>query len=133
MVKQKVKRKRRRWVPVFTYNDKDGAIEKIKTNGIWSKISTNVTGDGKRVYYRCNQVKRRGKQCPVGIQLLYHNESECVTMYKTGDEHVHLEPTFTGINEQSKLLIDELFKLKVKPKRILETLEEKGLPIPLRR
>ena len=54
-------------------------------------------------------------------------------MYETGDDHLHQEPKSTHINEQSKILIDELFKLEVKPKRILEKLEEKGLPVPLRK
>ncbi|CAF4458659.1 unnamed protein product, partial [Rotaria sp. Silwood2] len=53
-----VKRKKknmRQWVPSCTYNNKDGAINKIKNDGIWSKIHSNIISDGKRVYYRCNQ------------------------------------------------------------------------------
>ena len=54
-------------------------------------------------------------------------------MFETGSDHFDDELKSTGINQQSRLLIDELFKLKVKPKRMLETLEEKGLPVPLRK
>jgi hypothetical protein len=128
-----VKRKKknmRKWVPLCTYNNKDDVINKIKNDGIWSKTLTNITSEGKRVYYRCNQVKRRGKQCPASIHLLYHSENECVTMYKTEDDHLHHESRSIGINQKSKEVICELFKMKIKPKRILEILEEKGLPVP---
>ena len=132
-VKQKRKQNRRKWFPICTYCSKEGAINKIKMDGIWSQSNTNTTSEGKRVYYRCNKVKRRGKQCPAAVHLLYHSENDCVTMFETGSDHFHDESKSTGINEQSRLLIDELFKFKVKPKRMLETLEEKGLPVPLRK
>jgi hypothetical protein len=132
-VKQKRKQNRRKWLPICTYYSKDGAINKVKTDGIWSQSHTNTTNEGKLVYYRCNKVERRGKQCPAAIYLLYHSENDCVTMFETGSDHSHDESKLAGINGESRLLIDELFKLKVKPKRILETLEEKGLPVPLKK
>jgi hypothetical protein len=82
IVKQKIKQNRWKWIPMCTYYNKDSAIDKIKTDGIWSQTHTNITSDGKRVYYRCNQVKRRGKQCPAGVHLLYHSENE-----KCGSRH----------------------------------------------
>ncbi|CAF2907650.1 unnamed protein product [Rotaria sp. Silwood2] len=51
-------------------------------------------------------------------------------MYKTEDDHLHQETRSIGINQQSKEVICELFKMKIKPKRMLELLEEKGLPVP---
>ncbi|CAF0962497.1 unnamed protein product [Rotaria sordida] len=128
-VKRK-KQNRRKWVPLCTYNDKDDIINKINNDSIWSKTHTNITSEGKRVYYRCNQVKWRGKQCPASIHLLYHSENECITMYKSEDDHLHQESRSIGINQQSKEVICELFKMKIKPKRMLELLEEKGLPVP---
>ena len=67
------------------------------------------------------------KQCPSSIHILYYSENESVTMYETTDNHLHQESKSTGINQQSKNAINELFKIKLKPKRILEILEEKGL------
>ncbi|CAF3969984.1 unnamed protein product [Rotaria sordida] len=128
-VKRK-KQNRRKWVPLCTYNDKDDVINKIKNDGIWSKSHTNITSEEKRIYYRCNQVKWHGKQCAASIHLLYHSEIECVTMYKTEDHHLHQESRSIGINQQSKEIICELFKMKIKPKRMLELLEEKGSPVP---
>ncbi|CAF1178877.1 unnamed protein product [Rotaria magnacalcarata] len=51
-------------------------------------------------------------------------------MYKTVDDHLHNESRSIGINQQSKEVICQLFKMKIKAKRILEILEEKGLPVP---
>ena len=123
------KQNRQKWIPLCTYNDKNDVIKKIKDDGIWRKTHTQITKKGKRIYYRCNHVKRPGKQCPVSIHVLYHSENECVTMYKTEDDHLHKEPRSVGINQQSKVIC-KLFKTKIKPKHILEILEEKGLPLP---
>jgi len=99
IVNQKIKQNRRKWIPMCTYYNKDSAIDKIKTDGIWIQTHTNITSDGKRVYYRCNQVKRRGKQCPAGVHLLYHSKNDCVTMFETGKDHLHDESKSTGINQ----------------------------------
>ena len=80
--------------------------------------------------YGCNQVKRRGKQCPASIHVLYHSESECVIMYKTEDDHLHKERRSIGINRPSKEVTWQLFKMKIKPTRIIEILEEKGQSVP---
>ncbi len=92
------KQNRRKWFPTCTYYSKEGAINKIKMDGIWSQSNTNTTSEGKRVYYRCNKVKRRGKQCPAAVHLLYHSENDCVTMFETGSDHFHDESKSTGIN-----------------------------------
>jgi hypothetical protein len=51
-------------------------------------------------------------------------------MFNTNEEHVHEQPRTTGIHETTKNEIFELFNLKFKPKRILEILAEKSLPVP---
>lgn len=75
-------------------------------------------------------MKRRGKQCSAAIHVLYHIENECVSMYGTNDGHSDHELKPTGIDERSKGVIDEVFKMKIKPKRILDILDEKNLPVP---
>ncbi|CAF4542832.1 unnamed protein product, partial [Rotaria magnacalcarata] len=127
---ERKKKNRRKWIPLCTYSDKNDVIKKIKDGGIWSKTHTNITNEGKRTYYRCNRVKRRGKPCSDSIHVLHHSENECVTMYKTEDDHLHNESRSIGINQQSKEVICELFKMKIKSKRIPEILEEKSLPVP---
>ena len=68
------KQNRKKWLPISTFPSKDEAIALIKSEEKWSIINTNTTSEGKRVYYRCNQVKRRGIQCPSMVHLLYHSE-----------------------------------------------------------
>ena len=64
-------------------------MEKIKSDGIWSISMTNNTSERKRVYYRCNQMKRRVKQCPATIHLLCHSDGDDVSMFTTNDDHLH--------------------------------------------
>ncbi|CAF3325878.1 unnamed protein product [Rotaria socialis] len=103
---ERKKQNRRKWIPLCTYSDKNDVIKKINDDGIWSKTHTNATNERKRTYYRCNQVKLHEKPCPASIHVLYHSENECVTMYKTENDHLHNES------------------------RSIEILQEKGLPIP---
>ena len=86
-------------IPLCIYNDKNDVTKKIKDDGIQSKTYTNVINEGKQIYYRCNQVKRRGRQCPASVHILYHSENECITMYKTENDHLHKEPSSIGINQ----------------------------------
>jgi len=60
-IQQKTKRNRRKWLPICTYYSKEAAINKVKSDGVWSQSHTNTTSEGIRVYYRCNKVKRCGK------------------------------------------------------------------------
>jgi hypothetical protein len=53
-------------------------------------------------------VKRRGRQCPASIHVLYHIENECATIYETKDDHLHHEPRSTGIAKESKEVIDDI-------------------------
>ena len=101
-VKKRSKQTRRKWTPLCTFNNKNEAMEKIKSDGIWSISMTNNTSEGKRVYYRCNQVKRRAKQCPATLHLLYHSDSDDFSMFTTNDDHVHEDRRTTRIKEQSK-------------------------------
>ena len=105
------KKNRRKWIPLCAYNDKNDVIKNIKDDGIWSKTHTNITNEGKRIYYRCDQVKRCGKQCPASIHVLYHSENKCVAMYKTEDDHLHKEPRSIG-TPRRKIIRPELLELR---------------------
>ena len=54
-------------------------------------------------------------------------------MFTTPDEHIHDQKRNCGIKDATKAEIKELFKLKIKPKRMLEIIEEKGLPTATKR
>jgi hypothetical protein len=124
------KQNRKKWVHISTFQSKEDALTRVKSDSIWSIANTNMTSEGKRVYYRCNQVKRRGKQCPASIYLLYHCEDDTFSMFQTTDQHDHQNSSKFGIKDATKKETNELFKLKIKPKRMLELIEEKKLPVP---
>ncbi|CAF2867894.1 unnamed protein product [Rotaria sp. Silwood2] len=64
-----------RWVEEKVYWDAKDAQNAIKHEKRWSKYYTNKSRDGIIVYYRCNQVPFRGKQCDAAIHLYYPNDS----------------------------------------------------------
>ncbi|CAF3368494.1 unnamed protein product, partial [Rotaria sp. Silwood2] len=52
--------------------------------------------------------RRRGPQCPASIHLLYHADSDKVTIYETEAEHEHDSSTIRGIDTYVKKSLDEL-------------------------
>ncbi|CAF4884414.1 unnamed protein product, partial [Rotaria sp. Silwood2] len=75
------------WIKEATYDNPSEAEASIENQ--WSKHYTNYTEQGRKVYYRCKRMKRRGPQCNVSMYMLYHADSDKVTCYKTEGEHDH--------------------------------------------
>ena len=124
------KKKTKFWIKQATFNDAGEAEASINKND-WAKHYTNYTEDGRRVYYRCRKAKRRGPQCSSSISLLYHADSDKVTMYKTETDHDHNDDEVYGIDQNVKQCIDELYKDGiVKPKLIVRALQSRGLKVP---
>ncbi|CAF3368535.1 unnamed protein product [Rotaria socialis] len=72
----------------------------------------------------------RGKLCNAAIHLYYPNDSSEVLLFRTDNEHDHTNSTQRkDFSEEVKQHIDELFDLKLKPKKIYEVLREKKLII----
>ncbi|CAF4737801.1 unnamed protein product [Rotaria sp. Silwood2] len=103
----KKKRRSKHWVKEATFDNAEEAEESIEN--IWSKQYTNYIDHGRRVYYRCNKAKLRGPQCSASIHLLYHADSDQVTVYKTEGEHDHHDEKVRGIDENVKKCIEELY------------------------
>ncbi|CAF2885992.1 unnamed protein product [Rotaria sp. Silwood2] len=119
-----------RWVKEKVYSDANDAQNAIKQEKRWSKYYTNKSRDGIKVHYRCNQVPFRGKQCDAAIHLYYPNDSSEVLLFHTDSEHDHANLTQRKcFSEELKQHIDELFDLKLKPKKIYEVLQEKKIMI----
>ncbi|CAF4711232.1 unnamed protein product [Rotaria sp. Silwood2] len=117
-----------RWVEEKVYWDAKDAQNAIKHEKRWSKYYTNKSRDGIIVYYRCNQVPFRGKQCDAAIHLYYPNDSNEVLLFRTDNEHEHANLTQRKcFSEELIQHIDELFGLKLKPKKISEVLRKKNL------
>ena len=106
---KKVHRKRRTklWIKDKTFETPSEAEVLVK-NG-WSKHYTNFTDKGKRIYYRCKKVRRRGVQCSASLSLLYHADSDQVTIYKTEGDHDHHEDEIRGIGDDIKQCVTNIF------------------------
>ncbi|CAF1023430.1 unnamed protein product [Rotaria sordida] len=90
------KRKPKCWVNENTFDNAGEAEASIGNER--SKHYTNYTENGKVVYYRCDKAKRRGSQCEARIYLLYHADSDKVTVYKTEVEHGNHHDKLRGVD-----------------------------------
>ncbi|CAF1370537.1 unnamed protein product [Rotaria sordida] len=92
-----------------------------------SKHYTNYTENGSVVYYRYNKAKRHGPQCAARIYLLYHSDSDKITVYKTEVEHNNHHDKLRGVDENVKQCIQELYNDGVmKPKQIIRALRARN-------
>ena len=109
----------RTWFLDKTFNTKIEAINQVSDEDTWSYSFTNETADGRKIYYRCNKVKKRGAQCPAVIHLLVDNRSEQVMLFRANEEHKHDHGlSKTRLLDAAKQEIKKLFELHVKPKAI---------------
>ncbi|CAF3873774.1 unnamed protein product [Rotaria sp. Silwood1] len=110
-------------------NDTDAQIA-IKREEQWSRYFTNKVQDGVKVHYRCNKVKFRGTQCNAAIYLFYPHNSDEVILFRANNEHNHTDSSKRYFfSEEMKQNIQELFDMRLKPKKIYEVLEEKNFKI----
>jgi hypothetical protein len=131
-------RKRRKktdkqWKKEKVFNTKEFAEQAVKSKGIWSLYHKNVDKDGNiDNIYRYNRVKFRGEQCQSGVYLSYPCHNTEIILYRSSLPH-----TCDKIPTKSKKKISETeikvlfeFDNKLKPKKILELLQEKELELP---
>ncbi|CAF1531286.1 unnamed protein product, partial [Rotaria sordida] len=110
----------------------DNAVKaEVSLGNTWSKHYTNYSDIGRKVYYRCRKSKLRGPQCSAGIYLLYHAESDQVSIYKTETDHDHHEGKVRGIDENVNKCIEDLFNDGItKPKQIIRALQTRNFELP---
>lgn len=130
--KAKQRRIHKNWLFEKTFAGKLEAEDAVRSEKMWSRHYTNTSDAGKRVNYRCNLVKFRGKQCDAGIYLLFDSRSSNVSLFRNNLNHTHDSDSnavfkFTDAEET---LIKELFELSVKPKMIKYHLVQKGFSAP---
>ncbi|CAF2123572.1 unnamed protein product [Rotaria magnacalcarata] len=123
------KRQARYWVKEAEFSNAGEAQASVEI--IRSKHYTNYSEIGRRVHYRCKKAKHRGRQCRASMHLLYHADSDKVSMYKTEVDHDHEERQVHGINENVKKSIDDLFNDGImKPKQIIRALQARKIATP---
>lgn len=130
-----VKKKRvyQSWEFVKKFDNSGLAQKALDQEKIWSINYSNVSEEGKKIYYRCNKAKRRGSQCSAKRYLLYDSLSDAVFLYQTENDHDHdsNESTERGLSERLKEEINKLFDLHLKPKAIMTALSKvEGLKLP---
>lgn len=57
------------WIFVKKFEDKHSAEEYIKAEKIWSFLRTHDVEEGRKKYFRCNKVVRKGPQCSAQLYL----------------------------------------------------------------
>lgn len=116
-----------------TFDTLDGAMEMVESENCWSKYYQTSSVVGKRLKFRCNLVKYHGEQCAASIYLLFESRSAKAHLHRSVDNHNHNENVnmVVDISDEAKAVISEIYELGItRPKRVLETLMAKNLPIP---
>lgn len=112
-----------------SFATKEAAEAAVESEQKWSKYYVKDTLKGRRIKYRCNEVKYRSKQCPAGLYLLYHSDDSNVSLFRCTSDHVH---DTDGQSIAGKLpsgaqnVIRECFNRNMKPKAIRFALSERG-------
>lgn len=130
-----VKKKRvfHTWVLVKKFENASLAQEMLQQENIWSIHYSNDSEEGKKIYYRCNKVKKRRPQCSAKRYLLYDSLSSAVFLYRTEDDHDHeyKESAERGLSEIVKEEVNKLLEFRLKPKDIMAALSKiEGLKLP---
>lgn len=130
--KEKIKIQRL-WVQESTFENKLEADNFVKGENCWGFGASSESENGKKHYFRCNLVKARGVQCAAKIYLLFHASSTDITLFRASDCHTHdvIETkASSGLSEEVKEKIEELWQLGIKPKRILEEIGKLNFQLP---
>lgn len=122
----------RNWIREATFLTTKAAKDFIQNEASWSIDTSTNSEEGKKNYYRCNKVKSRGTQCKGRVYLLEHCSSSKVSLIRAEEVHTHdsIETkSKSGISEETKARIKELWSLKQKPKAIEKIYLVQRIPI----
>lgn len=127
------KRKTNCWNLIETFDEESLAKNFVEKEKFWGLTKTNNTESGNKKYYRCTKVKSRGLQCNAGLCMHFDSTCDSIYIYRSSNEHnCNTIETKAGtqLTEEVKHEIDTLFKLKLKPNLIHETVSanHKGNP-----
>lgn len=118
------------WEYTQTFANKNEFAAFLRDEKCWSLLKTQYLQKGTKVVYRCNRVKRRGKQCNAGVYTLECSDGEnaIIKLYSKIAEHScnGSENKVTAkIGEDVKNFILEQYKLGNPPATIIFKLREK--------
>ena len=113
-------REAKNWHLDEDFADRETAMKFIRVEGHWE------TSEGRKVFYRCTRVKKSDAACAAGLYLLSVNNSLKVELYSTKAEHTCNDSSLRGSSEKAKLEVEEFIDLGVKPKKMVEKLQDCG-------
>lgn len=130
--KNKQRRVHKNWQHHETFDNKPDAEEAVRNEGCWSYHYSNTSDAGRRINYRCNLAKFRGKQCDAAIYLLYDSRSNRVTLFRSQSDHTHDTDSNAvfKFSAAEQAVITELFELGVKPRPMKLKLIANGFSCP---
>ena len=102
------------WQKEKVFSKAAEAKEFVEGEKTWSYFHTNETEEGRKRFYRCNQVKYRGEQCLAAVYLCYDSTNTDVILYRAGHDHNCndiLTKSGTVMTEEMKDVIEKLFAL----------------------
>ncbi|KAJ6649606.1 hypothetical protein Bhyg_04844 [Pseudolycoriella hygida] len=123
----------KKWVKEKTYSSEEDALLDIKNENCWSRHSTNHSYGGRSIIYRCNKVKAKGHQCSSGVYLLYHADSENITLFRSENAHdCHELPPRgkQGVSPDVVEFISKCLDSKMRCKEIMNAIYLKGMVVP---
>lgn len=112
------------------------ALAVVKEEAVWSRYRTTEVTEGRKIFFRCNQVKVRGKQCAAAVYLLLDSTSNRVELFRTSKSHDHTnneDPLDHTMTPLVKAEIDKMFNQNMKGKQIAKSLAEAGHKLPKQR
>ena len=100
------------------YENKNLAVEAVQNEADWIKGTKRETAEGIKQNYICTYHK--STECPAKCYLLYHSDSDSVSMFKSEEghnEHIKKNQKY-GISKKFKDAIDSIYDVFQKPSQI---------------
>ena len=102
---------------IAKHENANNALEYITNEKCWIKGTKRETSEGTKQNYLCTNHK--SANCPAKCFLLYHCDSDCVSIFKAEHEHnEHVKLSTFGISQQFKSAIDSICDIFQKPAQI---------------
>lgn len=123
---------RRVWHERRMFQSSEEAVNAVQQLRIWSIAGTDTSSAGKRVKYRCNLAPHKVAECPAALYLLYHQGSNCVSLYESDDEHAnHVKRRRCGLTFEERTFVRRLVDDGIiEPDQIITVFRHNGMVEP---
>ena len=91
------------------FQTSNAAVNYVNNLKIWKKMGTYNSAAGHRITYRCTAGEYRKNECLAQIYLLFHSDSQMVSLYETQNEHDNHKDGNRGLSTVTKEVVCQLF------------------------